>query len=359
MKLHYFNGKLSAGFVALFSGRMLQFAASGLLGLFLPVYLLMHMGYNPTYVMLWYLAGHLGYIIILPWGAKLLNKIGLRRSLRISVFFDAFLYSSIFFIAKDPLLFSIISVIFIVLARMFFWLPFHVDFAKFTDRRDRGKEVSIIWAAKAVLGILMPILSGILIYYFDFKIVFILAIFFYIAPIIPFMALPRTRERFEWSAKETIKNFFKKENRSLVAANMANGAENAVALILWPIFIWQLLKGNFAAMGALSSLIVFIGVILQLLVGKYADIFSKRKLLHWGSVFYSFGWIVKIFIITGFHIFIAGAYHQLAAIFKDTPFDALNYELLADYGHYVDEYTVLKEMAVQIGKALIIILLSL
>jgi len=355
MNIHYFNEKLSPGFVALYSGRMLQFAASGLLGLFLPVYLLMQMGYNITYVMLWYLAGHIGYLFILPWGARVLNKIGLRRSLRISVFFDVLLYSSIFLIAKDPLLFSIISVIFIILTRMLFWLPFHVDFAKFTDRTDRGKEVGLIWATKSVLGIVMPIVSGFLIYYFGFKIVFILAILFYITPIIPFMALPRAEERFEWGTWETIKNFFKKENRSLVTANMANGAENAVALILWPIFIWQLLKGNFVAVGVLSSLIIFVGVILQLLVGKYTDIFSKRKLLHWGSIFYSLGWIVKIFIFTGFHIFIAGAYHQLAAIFKDTPFDALNYELLADYGHYVDEYTVLKEMAVQIGKVLIIV----
>jgi len=355
MNIHYFNGKLSSGFVALYSGRMLQFAASGLLGLFLPVYLLMQMGYNVIYVMLWYLAGHIGYILILPLGARVLNKIGLRRSLRISVFFDALLYTSIFLIARDPFLFSIISVIFLVLTRMLFWLPFHVDFAKFTDRTDRGKEVGLIWATKSVLGILMPIVSGFLIYYFGFKIVFILAILFYLAPIIPFMALPRTKERFEWGVWETIKNFFKKKNRSLVIANMANGAENAVALVLWPIFIWQLLKGNFVAVGALSSLIIFVGVILQLLVGKYTDIFSKRKLLHWGSIFYSIGWIVKIFIFTGFHIFIAGAYHQLAAIFKDTPFDALNYELLADQGHYVDEYTVIKEMAVQIGKALIIV----
>ena len=141
----------------------------------------------------------------------------------------------------------------------------------------------------------------------------------------------------------------------MVLANIANGAENTVALVIWPIFIWQLLKGNFVAMGLLSSLIVFVGVILQLVAGKYTDIFNKRKLLHWGSIFYALGWLAKVFVLTGFHIFLVGAYHQFARIFKDTPFDALNYEYLADKGHYVDEYTVLKEIAVQVGKVLILI----
>ncbi|MCK5061601.1 MFS transporter [Candidatus Parcubacteria bacterium] len=352
---HYFNGKLSSGFVALFSGRMMQFAGSGMLGLFLPVYLYMHLGYKISYVLLWYLAGYLGYLFILPIGARLLNKIGLRRSLRISIIFDALYLSSVFLVAKEPVVFGILAIILLVLARMTFWLPFHVDFAKFTDRGNRGKEVSIIWAMKSFLGILMPIAAGFLIEYFSFAIVFVIGITLYLAAIIPFMSLPRTKERFVWGYWETIKKFFKKKNRPLVLANIANGAENTVALVIWPIFIWQLLKGNFVAMGLLSSLIVFVGVILQFIAGKYTDIFNKRKLLHWGSIFYALGWLAKVFVLTGFHIFIAGAYHRFAAIFKDTPFDTLNYEFLADKGHYVDEYTVLKEIAVQVGKVLILI----
>ncbi len=352
---HYFNGKLSSGFVALFSGRMMQFAGSGMLGLFIPVYLYLQYGQSTEAVLLWYLVGHLLYGIILPWGVRFINKFGMRRSIQASVFFDAVYISAIFLIAYYPLVFTAVSIIALLFARLLFWMPFHVDFAKFTDRGDRGKEVSIIWAMKSFLGILMPIAAGFMIEYIGFGVVFIVGISLYLAALIPFMTLPRTRERYEWTPLQTIKNFFKKKNRPLVLSNVANGAENAVALIIWPIFIWQLLKGNFVAMGILSSAIVLIGVVLQLIVGKYTDVLNKRKLLHWGSIFYAFGWLVKVFVLTGFHIFIAGAYHRFAAIFKDTPFDTLNYEFLADKGHYVDEYTVLKEIAVQVGKVLILI----
>jgi len=354
-KFHYLNNKLSSGFVSLFSGRMLQFAANGFIGLFLPIYLFINFNFQIKYVLLWYVVGHLLYLVVLPIGAQFLNKFGLRRSLRVSVFFDALVYVSIFMIAKDPVLYSIISLFLLTFSRMSFWLPFHVDFAKFTDKHDRGKEVSLIWATKSFLGIIMPIISAYLITYYGFNMVFIIAILLYLSAGIPFLALPRTREKFEWKYWETIKRFFSKENRSLVWANMANGAENSVSMIIWPIFIWQLLDGDYAAVGVLSSLIVLIGVILQLIVGKYTDIFNKRKLLHWGSFFYAMGWLMKIFVLTGYQIFLAGAYHKFAQIFKNTPFDTLNYEILADQGHYVDEYTVIKELAVQLGKILILL----
>jgi hypothetical protein len=39
-----------------------------------------------------------------------------------------------------------------------------------------------------------------------------------------------------------------------------------------------------------------------------------------------------------------------------TPFTTLMYEQAADRGHYVDEYTVLREMAAMIGRVLMIVL---
>lgn len=354
-KLNYFNGKLSQGFVALFSGRMIQFVGAGLIGLFLPVFLYTRLNYDFRLVFLYYLAGHLLYASLLPWGIQILNKIGLRRSLRASVFFDAFYYLCFFLFDYNPDLFLVLSLIVQFFSRLTFWLPYHIDLAKFTASNDRGKEISLIWATKSFLAIVMPILSGFLINFFDFKVVFILAVLTYLMAGIPFLALPRTRERYSWTYWQTIKKFFSKENRNLVLANMANGAENAVAIIIWPIFIWQILNENYLAVGAVSSLIILITVILQLMVGKYTDIFNKRTILHWGSFFYSLGWFIKIFVANAFQVFIIGTYHKFTQIFKDTPFDALNYEILADYGHYVDEYTVLKEMAVQLGKVIILV----
>ncbi len=353
-KLNFFNSNFSQGFTALFSGRMIQFVGYSLLGLFIPVFLLIAFGYRIESVFLFYLVSHLAYGLILPLGAQVLNKIGLRRSIRISIFLFAGYYACLFFTEYNLNLFVVLALVALVGGRMLFWMPFHTDMAKFTDRSNRGKGISLMWATRSTLQVVMPVASGFLIGRYGFNLVFILAIAIYLSSFIPFLALPRTKERYCWKYFETFKNFFSHRNRKLVIANFANGAENAVGIIIWPIFIWQLLSGNYFAVGAISSLIVLVTVAIQLAVGKYTDIFDKRKMIRWGSLLYASGWLAKVFVLTSFQIFIVGTYHNFAQIFKDTPFDTLNYELLADHGHYVDEFTVLKEMAVQFGKVLML-----
>jgi hypothetical protein len=55
--------------------------------------------------------------------------------------------------------------------------------------------------------------------------------------------------------------------------------------------------------------------------------------------------------VSSFQIFITATYHNLSKIFIRTPFDVLTYEMAADEGHYVDEFTVIHEIAVSLGKA--------
>jgi len=137
---------------------------------------------------------------------------------------------------------------------------------------------------------------------------------------------------------------------------MADGAENWIGGVLWPIFIWQMLNGEYIKVGILTSVITFIAVILKLVMGDYTDKYNKRKLMRLGSVLYSLGWVAKMFITTAFQIFIASTYHSFALILLRTPFDALMYEKAADSGHYIDEYSTLREMYLQFGRIIVMVI---
>ena len=127
---------------------------------------------------------------------------------------------------------------------------------------------------------------------------------------------------------------------------------------MWPIFIFGLLGGNYFLVGGISTVIVGITIVLQLSLGRSIDTkLKKGAVLKIGSVFYALGWVIKIFIVTAFHIFIIGAYHSITKIFTRTPFDTLTYEMSVDEGHYIDEFTVLKEMALHTGKVVVTILI--
>jgi len=329
--LNYFHGKLNNGFMALYSGRMILRAATNLLGIFLPIFLYELFAFDIKYVIIYYLVGHLAYGLSVAWGCRLLNIIGLRRSLRITLVFGAMYYFSFYLLSKMKIFIDFNTVdkqnIFLLLAMSLFLLTIH-----------RG-----------------PILAGLILMKYNYNILFIIAIVCYLSALIPFMYLPRTKERFSWTYKETWQEFFSKKRRKTVLAFLGDGAEAAVGIVIWPIFIFEVLKGNYLEVGAITSLVVLVSIILQLFIGKFVDGGGKRKMIHWGSALYAFGWLIKIFILTAFQIFVVSTFHSLTKIFARTPFDVLTYEKAADQGHFVDEFTVIHEMAIQFGKGLMLI----
>lgn len=350
-KKHYFDGKVSHGFVALFTGKAITNIASGFFGLFLPIYLFTVFGQKIEYVALYYLASSVIYGSFIGYGARFLNSFGFRRALQTSTFLGGLYYLELYFLNENTAFYIVpLLILTISLWRMLYWLPYHVDFAKFSDSKNRGKELGAIESTLSVIGIVAPIVAGFIISKFGYNVLFIMGVVIYISSLIPFLTIPRTKEKFSWGYFETWKKFFDKEHRNEVLAFIADGAESAVGLVIWPIFIFQILNGDFLKIGAISTLVVAVTVLLQLLAGKYTDKKSKRKLMKYGSILYSLGWLMKIFIATALHVFIIDSFHKLTKIFLRIPFDAMTYDIAADHGHYVDEFTVLHEIAINVGR---------
>ena len=140
---------------------------------------------------------------------------GFRRSLRVSVLFGALFYIAFYFIDQDNWKYLIpLSLFIIVLYRLFYWLPYHVDFAKFTSRKDRGRQVSMLNATRLILGIFIPLIAGFVIMRFGFDVLFVIAIILYFVSGIPYLTIPHTMEKFSWTWKQTWQKFFsKKEGR--------------------------------------------------------------------------------------------------------------------------------------------------
>lgn len=348
----YFDGNISHGFVSLYTGKTIVEISSGLLGIFLPIFLYELFDRNAAGVVAYFGIASILYLIALAPGASFLNIFGFRRGLRASVFLGALYFAFFYFMDESNLLYLIpLSIITLTLFRIFYWIPYHTDFAKFTDKKNRAREVSAVYAMHLGMGVFIPALSGFLITQYDFDVVFIIAIILYLASGIPYLTIPHTEEKYELSYRAYIRELLSEKRRRVLLAHTAAGAESFVGLYIWPLFIFELLKGNYLHVGAISTLIIGATVILQLSVGKIMDEqIAKKKILEFGSFFYALGWVVKIFIATASEIFITGVYHNIAKIFTSTPFETITYEIAADEGRYVDEFTVLKETAVHAGR---------
>ncbi len=357
-KRRYLETKLSPGFIALYSGKTIVQFAYSMGNLFVPIFLYKFFHFQLKYVLLFYFVTSFAYASLVGLSAQFLDKVGFRRSLRLSVIFGTIYYFSYYLIntPNHKYYFIIFPIIFLIFYRLTYWLPYNTDFAKFTNKKSRGRELSLLYSALMAVSVVSPIAFGFITSRFGFNVMFIMGGIIYLLSGIPYLFIPHTREIFAWNYWRTWKEFFSRARRKFVLAYMADGAESMINAVIWPIFIWEVLKGNLFKVGAISTLVLVFSIIFQLVLGKYADKANKEKLLRFGSFFYSLGWIFKIFVNNGFQIFLTATYHKLMRIFLRTPFDTLTYEKADDCGHYVDEFTVIHEMALHYGKSLMMLL---
>jgi MFS family permease len=350
----YLKAELPGSVVALYTNRIIQRIAVGLLGLFLPVFLFQKYQ-SINLVLIFYLFSFGLYLFLAAPGAILASRLTFKKALILSVIGGMLYYICFYLFDRNLLLFSILALIATNFDRMFYWVPYHSGFAKFTDKKTRGRTIALLSSASSLLSIALPVIAGFIIVQYGFNVLFLIVVLVYTSSMIPFFALPPIAEYYTFSYRQTWKILFHPRDRKILFTYMADGAENIVGAAIWPIFIWQLLKGDYQAMGIISSLIILVTILLKLIMGKYTDKFNKKKLLRYGTVLYSLGWLGKTIVQTSWHIFLASTYHNFSAVAMRTPYDTLMYEKAADAGHYVDEYTVLREMSLNIGRVLMIL----
>jgi len=350
--IKYFEGKMSRGFMALFLNKAITDVAGGLFAIFLPIFLFELFDNSVAGVAGFYLATFIAHFLFIIIFSPHLNSFGFRKALRLSTVFAVLYYVSFFFLNENTLYWLLpLVVIFIGLWRFLYWTPFNIDLSKFTNKKDRGKSLGLMEVVMNFSKIVTPIFAGFVISRFDFSVLFVIGVVVFTLSALPLLIIPRTKEKFSWSRIKIIKKTFAKENRMAAAFFFADGAEFVVGSIVWPIFIFQLLKGNYLEVGAVSTFVVAVTMIMQLIAGKYSDKGKQKdRIMKYGGIFYALGWILKIFVITALHVFVIDAFHKFTQVFYRVPLDTFVCEKGRDQKHLVDEFSIFRQMTISVGK---------
>lgn len=337
------------------------YAGSSLVGVFLPIFIYEFFDLNLVALIIWYICVYVVRVPLLPLGSKLFSKIGLVPSMVIGTIAWALFYvvASILHVVPDwqPLLLLGLIVLIQGVFNATYWTPFHVDFAKFLKKGRRGKQVSILYATRDALAVIMPVLAGFLVAKYSYGSIFGIAVFIILISIIPLLFLPHVEVKYEFGFFETFKKMFTKKYRPLSLGMMAHGAEGVVSTVIWPIFLFAVFAGRHLEIGAFASIIVVVSILLRLILGGWLDKHKKRKALKLGVDLYALGWLAKAFVSSVGGVFAASTFHSFGSIMMQTPLDVMTYEKAADAGHYVDEFTTIREIALSMGRALMLIAL--
>ena len=340
----------------LYAHKVFKGIATGLLGFFVPLFLFKTFG-NIQAVIWYYLAMHIVTMIAYPWATKFLLKFDLKKLMIVATIFivSYLLILNQFKNGSVSWWLIVLAVITLTTYRLLYWTPYHTEFVTFTEKHYRGRELSVLNSIIQLVGIFLPIIAAWIVVSFGFNWLFIVVLCLHIMSAIPLIKIPEKREEYSYGYKETWRELFSKKNRGLLLAYFGDGFQGTAGYVVWPIFIFLVLQGQYMTVGIVSSFIILVTVVLQLLIGDLTDHKNKRKILKTGSWMFSLGWLIKTFIETGFQIFVVGVYHGLSEILMRTPLDTLMYDKMADNEHYIDEYTVLREMALRIGKIAVLI----
>lgn len=299
---------------------MRAFALS-LAGIFIPIYLY-KLGYSFTTIFFFY--GILGLVtaFFILVSVKVFSKVGLKHCMLISIPFLIILFVLLYTLETfewNPLLLSLAFGIHLA----FFWVPYHIDFAKFSDRKQRGKEVGFSKIAASIFSALGPLAGGLILAFFGFHVLFIVVVLSLIGSIIPLFLTKEIPQPFSFS----LKKFFHRQKLKEVLGFIGHGAEMRLGWVVWPLFIFIfILKEEYISLGAISSFALFSGMIFTFFIGKLSDTQKRKKILRIGAGGNAIVWVIKSFIVTPFQVIIADVLYGATQVTMQVPFDSMSYD---------------------------------
>lgn len=332
----------------------MDFAKSAVM-IFEPIYLYT-IGFSLQKILVFFLVIYLIYYFALPLGAKFARRFGYEHSILYSTPFLIIYYFSLYGIADRPYLIYV-AIISLVIQKSLYWPGYHCDFARFSSHGERGKQIGNLVVLDSIVYVIGPLVGGVLIKFAGFSSLFIVASVLILISNIPLM---RTKEMFTpvpFSYKRAHKRVWQKKHRRKFWAYFGFG-EEIVVLVIWPIFIYTIIQDYFS-IGLITAGATLFTSFIILWVGRVIDKKNERVVLKVGTIIYSIGWFLRLFVGSGFHVFLVDTLSRVSKNTIYVPITALTYSR-ACKGSVMKEI-IFFEMTLVIGKvaAILIVLILL
>ncbi|HCU71150.1 MAG TPA: hypothetical protein DIC35_05380 [Candidatus Moranbacteria bacterium] len=319
--------------------------ALGLISVFIPIYFY-KLGYSISMILFFFLLNSLAFVLFSYAGVRVVSKIGVKHSMLLASATSIIFFIGMRFIDFYPMLFFALPVL-RAFNMILYNYSFHLNFFRHSDKKDRGKEVSMIQASATSASMLSPFLGGLILKFTSFPVLFIIGSLLILAAMIPLFLSKDSYETLSFDKKELFAGIFKRKNLSLVASFSGYAIESWIGFIVWPIFLYITLF-NFESVGAVTSLAAFLTFVIFYFMGKATDKRDKRELLFVGTFLYFFGWLGRVFV-TGFgSAFVIDSYKSITQQILFIPWSAYSYDLAAQRNYF--KFIVRREVVFNLAR---------
>ncbi len=320
--------------------------ASALITVFEPVFFYTQ-GISLSLISLYYALHYTLYLFALPLGGKFAAKFGWERSLSLAMPVFVVYFVALAWLPNYPWFFWWIWVL-LTIFKIFYWPAAHAELTRFSEGRNRGTELAWMYAIARGVGIIGPMVGGVIATVFGFPSLFILAAAVSLMAVFPLL---RTKEKFrvqKFTYVAVWKVIFSKRYRRMVMT-MLGWAEDLVVMVYWPLFIF-IVMGSIDKLGYVVSFNVLLMTLFGFFIGEVSDRCSRRVVLKINFPFVFLSYLFRCVAFSPVRVLLTDALGRVSAIGVRLPMWCGLYRQGKQAGSL--KYAVAFEMVLCIGKAM-------
>lgn len=263
----------------------------GLVGIFIPIYLL-ELGFSFPAVISWLLVHHLSLLVGAFMAIYVSNLIGLVRCWYVRIALVALLFSGLLLLPAYPMLLFALAVL-SGLEAAFFWIPYNILTVRKTEEATTGSSLAFMSNIGSLVGIAVPGAAALLIVFFGYGVLFALAFVFILVSIIPVLSLRYERTNFKFSLP-AIKDIVRANKHFIIPEILDNLGQDAQ--VIWSLFIF-ITALTVLDIGALGVITGVIGIGVTYVTGRLIDRWDKKAVMRLGAVATTLMWALSYLIV--------------------------------------------------------------
>ncbi len=308
-------------------------SAESLISLFIPIYLFT-LGYSIPLILSFYLASHIGSVLLAFPAARLVARTGPVVALMLSTPFLIGYYAGLRLLPEFSWLFLLIP--FLSSGRSVLYnFGFGLNFLRHTDRAKLGRGVSLTQIASILGGVLSPFVAGLVIVVLGFNNLFLMSIALLCAALLPlWVSADSAATGVVFNFSDVYKEIRAADHRRLEVSFMGYAIESSIGRIVWPIFLLTIVgaanRVGYIVTG--STIITLVGLYL---IGKCTDRYSPETIVKIGTPFYFLGWVGSMLADNPFRLFFAEAYRKMSGELILVPWSAAFFRSLRPRDYFV------------------------